>query len=103
MAAGDFQNMFTRQISAANVTTAKAEEKLLEDDQYVPPAGHISFLKGKVSEGGAGRASMVTLGGVRMQESRTWKFSSEFFCRNFSWSSEEFLVEELYFDVISGS
>ena len=32
MAADDFKNVFTRQISAANVTTAKAEEKLLEDD-----------------------------------------------------------------------
>ena len=67
----NFQKVFTRQMSSANVTTAKSEEKRLEDDQYVPPSGHISFLKNWDSDGGAGHASMVTLGGVRMQESRT--------------------------------
>ena len=39
-----FQKIFTRSISSASVTTAKAEEKRLADDQYVPPPGHISFL-----------------------------------------------------------
>jgi len=47
MAATDFKKVFTRMLSSANVTTAKAEENLLEDNQYVPPPGHISFLKGK--------------------------------------------------------
>lgn len=59
----DFQNVFTRKVSAANVTTAEAEEKLLEDDQYVPPSGHLSFLKCKSIAGGAGTAAMVSLGG----------------------------------------
>ena len=95
MEANSFQKIFTRKISSANITTAKAEEKLLDDDQYVPPPGHISFLKRKVSEGGAGKASIVTLGGVRMQESRTWKYASELFCRNISWSSDAFVVGDL--------
>ena len=76
-----FQNIFTRSISSASVTTAKAEEKRLADDQYVPPPGHISFLKERFSDGHAGEASLVTLGGVRMDESRTWKHASEIFKR----------------------
>ena len=90
MANTDFQNVFTRKVS-----NAKAEEKLLEDDQYVPPSGHLSFLKSKAIAGGAGTAAMVSLGGVRMQESRTWKYSSEFFCRNLTWTSFDFVVGDL--------
>ena len=74
MTEANFKKVFTRQMSSANVTTAKSEEKRLEDDQYVPPPGHISFLKELVNDGGAGSATMITLGGVRMQESRTWKY-----------------------------
>ena len=33
MAESHFQKVFTRQMSSANVTTAKAEEKRLEDDR----------------------------------------------------------------------
>ena len=91
----NFQKVFTRNISAAKVTTAKAEDKLLEDAQYVPPPGHISFLKGNFRDGECGRASMVSLGGVRMQDSRTWKNASEIFSRNFSWASGAFLVGDL--------
>ena len=79
----------------ANVSAAKAEEKKLEDNQYVPPPGHISFLKERHSEGGAGGASMVTLGGVRMQESRTWKYASELFSRRLKWTSGSFETGEL--------
>ena len=41
----DFQKVFTRRLSTANVTTAEADEKLLDDEQYVPPPGHVSVLK----------------------------------------------------------
>ena len=77
MEGNNFQGVFTRQINTANVATAKAEDKLLQDEQYIPPSGHISLLKGKVIDGGAGQASMLTLGGVRMGDSRTAKFARE--------------------------
>ena len=35
-----FKKIFTKRISTANITTAKSEEKRLEEDQYVPPSGH---------------------------------------------------------------
>ena len=95
MAHRHFHKVFTKTISTANITTAKSEEKRLEEDQYVPPPGHICFIKRKVCEGESGRASILTLGGVRMQESRTWKYASELFCRNLSWSSEGVVFEDL--------
>ena len=95
MDAAGFQKVFTRKVSSASVTTAKSEEKRLEDDQYVPPPGHISFLKEKVCDGTTGKAKLVTLGGARMQETRTWKFAAELFCRNFCWSSGAFVLDDL--------
>ena len=91
-----FSKIFTRKLNSAAVKTAKAEEKMLEDEQYVPPPGHISILKCKFNDGGAGEAFIMTLGGGRMQESRTWKHASELFCRNFHWSSQDFEVGELF-------
>ena len=50
MAAGStFTKVFTKRVNKAAVKTDKAEEKLLEDDQYVPAPGHIGFLKGLIS------------------------------------------------------
>ena len=95
MEENDFKEVFTRQINSANVVTAKAEDKLLQDEQYIPPSGHINLLKGKVIDGGAGKASMLSIGGVRMGDSRTAKFARELFCRNFSWVSGAFDVGDL--------
>ena len=49
-----FIKVFTKKTNTAPVKTDKAEEKLLDDDQYVPPPGHIGFVKGlrSTSEGG---------------------------------------------------
>ena len=38
--------VFTKRISTAAVKTDKAEEKLLDDDQYIPPPGQLAFVKG---------------------------------------------------------
>ena len=46
-------------------------------------------------DGGAGHASMISIGGVRMGDSRTGKFARELFCRDFSWASGSFEVGEL--------
>ena len=91
----NFQKVFTRKLNTADVATAKAEDKLLEDEQYIPPPGNISVLKCKNIDGAAGQGSMLSLGGVRMQESRTWKSASILFSRSFSWSSEDFVLGDL--------
>ena len=69
MEENNFQEVFKRLINSANVATSKAEYKLLQDEQYIPPSDHISLLKGKVIDGGAGKASMLSIGGVRMGDS----------------------------------
>ena len=91
----NFQKVFTKRLSTANITKSKADEKLLDDEQYVPPPGHFSFLKGKSTDGAAGDAYLLSLGGTRMQESRTWKTASDFFARNLSWSSGNFVFGDL--------
>ena len=48
MEENNFQEVFIRLINSANVATSKAEDKLLQDEQYIPPSGHISLLMGKV-------------------------------------------------------
>ena len=71
MAAGStFTKVFTKRVNKAAVKTDKAEEKLLEDDQYVPAPGHIGFLKGLISnaDGTKGAVQFVSLGGSRMDE-----------------------------------
>ena len=54
--------------------TDKAEEKLLDDDQYTPPPGHTGLIKGLISnaDGSQGAAKFVSIGGSRMEEVRTW-------------------------------
>ena len=42
--------------------TGKAEEKLLDDDQYVPPPGHIAFVKWlRTKNDGKGTAQFISL------------------------------------------
>ena len=78
-----FIKVFTRKTNPAPVKTDKAEEKLLDDDQYVPPPGHIGFIKGlRSNPEGGGAAQFVSLGESRMEEVRTWNHASEMFSRS---------------------
>ena len=90
-----FMKVFTKRISTAPVKTNKAEEKLLDDDQYVPPPGHIGFIKGLKSYGDQGGAQYVSIGGSRMDEVRTWNHASELFSRSLFWSGQTFDVGSL--------
>ena len=91
-----FIKVFTRKINPAPVKTDKAEEKLLDDDQYVPPPGHIGLIKGlRSNPEGGGAAQFVSLGGSRMEEVRTWNHASEMFSRSLDWSGNSFDVGDL--------
>ena len=57
-----FLKVFTRKVNKAAVKTDKAEEKLLDDEQYVPPPGHIGLLKTLISNSHGGTAQFVSLG-----------------------------------------
>ena len=72
-----FIKVFTKKTNPAPVKTDKAEEKLLDDDQYVPPPGHIGFIKGLwFNSEGFGAAQFVSLGGARSKnlEPCKWDF-----------------------------
>ena len=75
-----FIKAFTKKTNSAPVKTDKAEEKLLDDDQYVPHPGHIGFIKGlrSNSEGG-GAAQFVSLDGSRSKnlEPCKWDFQQK--------------------------
>ena len=59
MASGPtFMKVFTKRINKAAVKTDKAEEKLLEDEQYVPPPGILKGLKTSESGGAAQYVSL---------------------------------------------
>ena len=49
----------------------------------------------KSTDGAAGNAFVLSIGGTRMQESRTWKTASELFARKLSWSSGNFVFGDL--------
>ena len=85
-AGSSFLKVFSKRINKAAVKTDKAEEKLLDEDQYVPAPGHIALLKGLHHTDGAGRAMFVSLGGSRMEEVRTWGHANEMYSRNLTWS-----------------
>ena len=78
-----FTKVFSRRVNKAAVKTDKAEEKLLDDDQYVPPPGHLGFIKGLITnpDGSQGSAQFVSIGGSRMDEVRTWNHAGEIFSR----------------------
>ena len=90
-----FLKVFTRKVNKAAVKTDKAEEKLLDDEQYVPPPGHIGLLKTLISNSHGGTAQFVSLGGSRMEEVRTWNHASDIFSRSLDWKGHSFDVGEL--------
>ena len=65
-----FTKVFSRRVNKAAVKTDKAEEKLLDDDQYVPPPGHLGFIKGLITnpDGSQGSAQFVSIGGSRIMQ-----------------------------------
>ena len=61
--------------------TAKSEEKSLKDDDFMSPAGHLMFVKNIRSLGGNVRAQLISIGGARMEDGRTWGFANTLISR----------------------
>lgn len=79
---GSFLKIKERNLKLVTRTvTAKAEEQNIKDDNYIPTSGHLMFLKNKVVDGEDLRAQMISLGGVRMSEGRTWSMASTLMSR----------------------
>ena len=61
--------------------TGKAEEASIQDDNYIPPPGHVMFLKNKSVDGNNLIGQMISLGGVRMEDGRTWSLANNLMSR----------------------
>ena len=73
----DFKKVYTRQVHSVAVATCKAEEKMIEEESYVPPPGHISVMKGKINDGVSGRACVLAFSLLRALHSSS--------CRGLHW------------------
>ena len=74
---GSFVKLKERNLKLVTRTvTAKAEEQNVKDDNYIPPPGHVMFIKNKLVSGTDVRAQLISLGGTRMEDGRTWGMSN---------------------------
>lgn len=61
--------------------TSKSEEQSIKDDNHIPPPGHLTFVKNKVWGGGEVSAQLISIGGTRMEDGRTWNMASTLMSR----------------------
>lgn len=61
--------------------TAKSEEQSISNDDYIPPPGHLTFVKNRLLRGGDVSAQLISLGGTRMEDGRTWNNASTLMSR----------------------
>ena len=83
------QKMLTRTV------TAKAEEISIKDDEYVPPSGHLSFVKNRSVVGSKAKAQILTVGGARREDGRTWKTASTIMSRTIEIDNDGLNLGEL--------
>ena len=57
--------------------TSKAEEKTISNDNHVQPAGHLTVVKNLTYDDDTISGQLISLGGTRMEEQRTWGFSQD--------------------------
>ena len=84
-----------KQRLVTHTVTAKAEEMSIKDDEYVPPSGHLSFVKNKRVLGSKVSAQILTVGGARMEDGRTWKTASTLMSRTIEIDDEGLNLGEL--------
>ena len=79
---GSFVKVKERQMKMVTRTvTGKAEEASIQDDSHIAPPGHVMFLKNKNVDGDNITGQMINLGGVRMEDGRTWSMSNNLMSR----------------------
>lgn len=79
---GAFVKIKEQQIKLVTRTvTSKSEQKNITDDNYIPPSGHMMFIKNKLVNGSDVCAQLVSLGGAKMADGRTWSMASSLMSR----------------------
>lgn len=75
--------------------TVKSEDRSIKDDDYVSPAGHLTFVKNRTTNGEEVSAQLLSVGGARMEDGRTWSTASTLMSRTILISRESLELGEL--------
>ena len=92
---GEFINLLEKHEELSDKKTKKAEQKSIIKSEYIPPPGHISFLRQGVTEDGVRTCYLIFHNGVSWHHGRTWDFAEDWFCLPINWSSESVSTEDL--------
>ena len=93
---GSFVKIKERQTKMITRTvTTKAAEQAVKDDNFISPAGHMMFLKNKTVEGDNFHGQLISLGGARMAETRTWSMASTLMSRTIDISEDGLKLGDL--------
>ena len=93
---GSFVKIKERHLKMITRTvTSKAEEQNVKEDNYISPSGHLMFVKNKHIEEDSLRAQLVSLGGARMSDSRTWSMASTLMSRTLKISEDGLVLGDL--------
>ena len=61
--------------------TTKSEEQNVKQDNFIPASGHLMFLKNKSVCGRDVSGQLISIGGTRMTDGRTWNIASSLMSR----------------------
>ena len=75
--------------------TSKAEERSIRNDNHVQPAGHLTVVKNVTNNNNTVSGQLISLGGTRMEEHRTWGFSQDLMSRTFEITEETVNIGEI--------
>ena len=92
---GVFVNLLEKHEVLTDKKTKKAETKSIKKNDYVAPAGHISFVKHGVDEDGLKTSYLIFHNGAAWNQGRTWDFSEDWFCLEINWNSSSISSENL--------
>ena len=92
---GSFYNLIEKHEQLYDKKTKKAELKSIKKHDYVPPPGHISFLKPGKAADGMFKAHLIFHNGVVWEHGRTWDFSEDWFCLDIVWNSNSINTGDL--------
>ena len=92
---GTFYNLIEKHEQLTDTKTKKAEMKSIKKHDYVPPPGHIGFLKHGPVEDGFSTSHLIFHNGVVWEHGRTWDFSEDWFCMDIVWKSDSISTGDL--------
>ena len=92
---GMFINLVEKHEELTDKKTKKAELNSIKKNDYIPPPGHISFLKEGKNENGQRTFYLIFHNGVVWNHGRTWDFAEDWFCLDIEWGPSSLVTGSL--------